>query len=120
MLGRRLQRLTGEAAGERYPMAPRGKGMRPFVVTAVLLGAVVLGVAGCKSESEHDRMVKLVNDSLKKEGIQAGVEPVVELTKKGEDTWAGTATYGDIVYDLRVYKVNGELMLERQMRPPSK
>jgi hypothetical protein len=91
--------------------------MRPFIVTAVLLGAVVLGLPGC--QSEQDRMVGLVKESLKKEGIQGGVEPVLELTKKGEDFWIGTATYGAIVYDLRVSKRNGDLVLERTMRPPA-
>jgi hypothetical protein len=93
--------------------------MHRVVVTAVLLGTLVLFVSGCTSE--HDRMVSLVKESLKKEGIQVGVEPVVELTKKGDDYWIGTATYGEIIYDLRVYKgSSGSLMLERQMREPSK
>jgi hypothetical protein len=30
----------------------------------------------------------------------------------------GTATYGDVVYDLRVYRQDGTLKLERQMRAP--
>jgi hypothetical protein len=87
----------------------------------MLLGVVALCVSGCKSESEseHDRMTRLVKETLKHEGIQSGVEPVVELTKKGGDEWVGTATYGKIIYDLRVYKdASGRLMLKRRMRAP--
>jgi hypothetical protein len=97
--------------------------MRQGVVTAVLLGMVVLAVSGCKSESEpeHARMTRLVKETLKEEGIQAGVEPVVELTRKGDADWVGTATYGQIIYDLRVYRdASGRLMLERRMRAPLK
>ena len=91
--------------------------MRPLVVTSVFLGTVLLAVPGCRSESEHHRMVRLVKETLKDEGIQAGVEPVVVLTGEG-DAWVGTATYGDVVYDLRVYRQDGTLKLERQMRAP--
>ena len=94
--------------------------MRSFVVTAVLVGAIVLPISGCRPEPEQDRMVRLVKETLKKEGIQAGTDPVVELTKKGEDNWVGTAKYGEIIYDLHIFKQGGALMLERVMRPPSK
>jgi hypothetical protein len=81
--------------------------------------AVVLSLAGlgCKSESEQESMVRKVKETLKKEGIQGGVDPVVELTGSGKE-WVGTARYGDIVYDLRVLSKDGKLWLERTMRPP--
>jgi hypothetical protein len=91
--------------------------MPRFLVVALLLSGPTLLVSGCQLESEQSRMVRLVKGSLQKEGIQAGVEPVVELTKKGEDFWIGTATYRETIYDLRVSKdASGDLLLERQMR----
>jgi hypothetical protein len=91
--------------------------MRQVVVAALLLGVVALFFSGCQFETEQVRMVRLVKKALKKEGIQVGVEPVVELTKKGEDYWVGTATYGQVIYDLRVSKnASGDLVLERTMR----
>jgi hypothetical protein len=90
------------------------------LATMAALGIVLTAIGlGCKSESEQERMIKKVKDTLKKEGIQAGVEPVVELTGKGNE-WVGTARYGEIVYDLRVLTRDGKLWLERTMRPPSR
>jgi hypothetical protein len=93
--------------------------MHRFVVSALFLVVVVSVLSGCQGEPEHDRIMKLVKETLKKQGIQTGVEPVVKLSQKGEE-WVGTATYGEIVYDLRVFKKGNDLMLERQMRPPAK
>jgi hypothetical protein len=90
--------------------------MRRIRIVVVLLGSVALILSGC--QSEQAQMEQLVKKTLKKEGIQGGFEPVVELTKKGTDYWIGTATYDDIIYDLHVKRdSSGDLVLERQMRP---
>jgi hypothetical protein len=62
-------------------------------------------------------MERMVKESLKKEGIMIGVEPVVELSKKANGNWIGTAAYGEIIYDLSVYKDwDGNWRIKRQRR----
>jgi len=76
------------------------------VLMVVILVAAILVVLHLPqfSESEHDRMVRQVKQSLIEQGIQAGAEPVVELNEKVGSVWTGTATYGEIIYDLRISK----------------
>ena len=90
-----------------------------LVLIAVLAGILVALHAPQFLESEHDKMVRMVTQTLKGQGIQVGVEPVVELTKIGDDVWTGTATYGTIIYDLRVSKDTNALSgwrMSRQQR----
>jgi hypothetical protein len=92
-----------------------------LVVIVALIGILAALHAPVFLESEHDKLVRMATESLKREGINVGVEPVVELTNAGGDVWTGTATYGDIVYDLRVSKDPGSLSgwkMTRQQRMP--
>jgi hypothetical protein len=86
---------------------------------------LTLAFSGCRSP--HDKMVERVKETLKV-GLKAGnyegadVEPVVELNRQGDQDWFGTATCGEIIYDLRVYKKtnNHQLSLEWRMREPKR
>jgi hypothetical protein len=99
--------------------------MRQILVTAVFLGMLTLALSGCKSQ--HDKMAERVKDTLKV-GLKAwgyegaDVEPVVELARQGDDDWVGTATCGEALYDLRVYKKKNDhqLTLEWRMREPKR
>src|SRR5262245_8528256 len=99
--------------------------MRQFALTAVFLGMLTLALSGCKSQ--HDKMAERVKETLK-EGLKgwgyegADVEPVVELTRKGDHDWVGTATCGAIIYDLHVCKKTNDhqLSLEWRMREPKR
>jgi hypothetical protein len=72
-------------------------------------------------------MAERVKETLKV-GLKAGnyegadAEPVVELTRQGDDDWVGTATCGEIIYDLRVYKkkYDHQLTLEWRRREPKR
>jgi hypothetical protein len=92
------------------------------VIVVVIVGLTAILVvlhAPQYLEPEQDRMVRMVKDTLKREGIQVGVEPVVELRKMDGDVWTGTAAYRDIVYDLRVSKdpnSSSEWRISRQQR----
>jgi hypothetical protein len=86
------------------PGAQRKRASIPLILLAIAVLAGLLAALHAPQllESEQDAMVRKVTQTLKSEGINVGVEPVVELTKTGNDVWTGTATYGAIIYDLRV------------------
>lgn len=118
------RRRETASASRRRGEAQRGRNKsKPWLGRVAGAAVVILGVAAVMiywamtRESEPDRMVRLVKETLKKEGVEAAFEPVVQITGQG-DQWSGTATFGEIVYGIRTFRdKNGKLMLERTRRP---
>jgi hypothetical protein len=85
------------------------------VAIAVLAGILVVHHMQRLFEPERDRVARLVKLRLNEarlflkeaEGIDPDVEPVVELNEKVGNAWMGTATYGEMIYDLRISKDPG-------------
>jgi hypothetical protein len=69
--------------------------------------------------SSKAQMESRVKQSFQKAGIQSGVDPVVELKEQGGGRWSGTATFGQIVYDISVRSEGSDYIIERRMRSPS-
>jgi hypothetical protein len=101
LLGEAYQLWKGELAEGKV----KGAAHAVWVVAIVLLaGILVADFVQRRLEPVHDRLVRLVKEALKQEGIGGDVDPVVELSERRTNLWTGTATYGETVYDLSISK----------------
>jgi hypothetical protein len=63
--------------------------------------------------AEKARVEGVVKEWLMDQGIQGGVEPVVELTKNANDIWEGTARFGNIVYRIEAKRQGRGYLIKR-------